>query len=241
MLNAIGLDNIGIEAFAREVWPSLRRFDVPIIANFFGDDEAEFLKAAQMLSEIDGLFALELNLSCPNKPQWGSILASDPITASRLVALIKPYCRYPLIVKLSPNVTDITKVAKACEDSGADALSLINTLLGMAIDLKSRQYTLGSRFGGLSGPAIFPVALRMVYQVSGCVKIPLIGMGGVFSSTDAIAMMMAGASLIGLGTLLLVDPSRIAEIKDGIMGYLKESGLNGLEELRGLLGRSLPV
>lgn len=234
MLNAIGLDNMGVEAFAKEVWPNLAPLDVPVILNFFGDNEAEFIKAAQMISEIDGLFAMELNLSCPNKPQWGSILASDPSTASRLVARLKPYCRYPLIVKLSPNVADITQVAKACEDSGADALSLINTLLGMAIDLKSRSSKLGSRFGGLSGPAIFPVALRMVYQVSGCVRIPLIGIGGVFSSTDALAMMMAGASLVGLGTLLLVDPVRVEEIKEGIGNYLEENGLHGLEGLRGL-------
>jgi dihydroorotate dehydrogenase (NAD+) catalytic subunit len=235
MLNSIGLENVGIEAFAKNTWPHLRGLGVPIIANFFGDDETEFQKAAQMLSDLEGLFAMELNLSCPNKPQWRRILASDPKVASRLVRLIKPLCRYPLIVKLSPNVASISEVAKACEDSGADALSLINTLLGMAIDVDAKSSRLGTRFGGLSGPSIYPIALRMDSEVSRAVRIPIVGMGGVSSPEDAIGMMLAGASLVGVGTLLLVNPFGVEEIKQGMLAYLDRHGLEKVACLQGRL------
>lgn len=235
MLNSIGLENIGIEAFAKNTWPHLKSLEVPMIANFFGDDEVEFQKAAQMLSNLEGLFAMELNLSCPNKPQWGSILASSPKVVSRLVRLIKPLCRYPLIVKLSPNVANISEVAKACEDSGADAVSLINTLLGMAIDVDANRSKLGTNFGGLSGPSIYPVALRMVFEASKAVKLPIIGMGGVNSSKDAIGMILAGASLVGVGTLLLVNPLGVEELKQGMLAYLESHGFDRLTDIKGRL------
>jgi len=233
LLNSIGLENIGIEAFMKAIWPSLRALETPIIVNFFGDDEEEFLLAADMLNELDDILALELNLSCPNKPAWGKILASDPLVTGRLVRLVKRVTRHPLIVKLSPNVTSITDIAKSAEDNGADAISLINTLQGMVIDVERRTSKLGSLFGGLSGPSIRPVALRMVYEVVRVVSVPVIGVGGIMNHEDALSFFIVGAKVVEVGTLLFVNPKGVEEIIQGISIYLARHHMRSIDSLIG--------
>jgi dihydroorotate dehydrogenase (NAD+) catalytic subunit len=233
MLNAIGLQNIGIKKFMQEKLPFLRRFDTSVIVNFFGDSIAEYAGAAELLSSAEGIHGLEMNISCPNKQAGWCIFGTDPKVTREVVGAVRRATHLPLIVKLSPNVTDISLMARVAEDAGADAVSLINTITGMAIDIRTRRPKLANITGGLSGPAIKPVAVRMVYEVFRAVKIPVIGMGGIMTSDDAIEFMIAGARAVAVGTANFVRPRVTLEILDGIMGYMEEQRLEEIGSLTG--------
>jgi dihydroorotate dehydrogenase (NAD+) catalytic subunit len=233
MLNAIGLQNIGIERFVQEKLPFLRRFDTAVIVNFFGDSIAEYVGAVEFLSSAEGVHGLEMNISCPNKQAGWCIFGTDPKVTSEVVTAVRKATHLPLIVKLSPNVTDISLMARVAENAGADAVSLINTISGMAIDIRTRRPKLANITGGLSGPAVKPVAVRMVYEVFKAVKIPVIGMGGIMTADDAIEFMIAGASAVAVGTANFVRPLVTLEILDGIMGYMEEQGLEDIGSLTG--------
>lgn len=233
MLNAIGLQNIGIERFLSEKLPFLRTYDTAVIVNFFGDSIEEFAEAAARLDGVEGIHGLEMNISCPNKQAGWSTFGTDPSVTARVVGAVRSKTRLPLIVKLSPNVTDISLMARVAEEAGADALSVINTLTGMAIDIRTRRPKLANATGGLSGPAIRPVAVRMVYEVYRAVKIPVIGMGGVMTAEDAIEFIIAGASAVAVGTANFVNPMATGEILDGMIRYLEEEGISDLRELIG--------
>ncbi len=233
MLNAIGLQNIGIEHFISEKLPFLRRFDTAVIVNFFGDSVGEYVEAAARLSSVEGIHALEMNISCPNKQAGWCIFGTDPKVTREVVSEVRKATRLPLIVKLSPNVTDISLMARVAEDAGADALSLINTITGMAIDIRTRRPKLANITGGLSGPAIKPVAVRMVHEVFRAVKVPIIGMGGIMNCDDAIEFMIAGASAVAVGTANFVRPGVTVEILDGIIRYMEEQGVEDVGSLTG--------
>ena len=233
MLNAIGLQNIGIERFIREKIPFLKQFNTPVIVNFFGDTREEYILAAEQLSCVDGIHGLEMNISCPNKQAGWSIFGTDPKVTHDVVSSVRKKTDLTLIVKLSPNVTDIALMAKAAEDAGADALSLINTITGMAIDIQTRKPKLANIRGGLSGPAIKPIAVRMVYEVKQAVKIPIIGLGGIMNSDDAIEFIIAGAAAIAVGTANFVNPTATIEILDGITAYMKAHGIEDIGSLTG--------
>jgi dihydroorotate dehydrogenase (NAD+) catalytic subunit len=233
MLNAIGLQNIGIEKFITDKLPFLRKFDTAVIVNFFGDSITEYVGAAERLSSAEGIHGLEMNISCPNKQAGWCIFGTDPKVTREVVGAVRKATDLPLIVKLSPNVTDISLMAKVAEDAGADAVSLINTITGMAIDIRSRRPKLANVTGGLSGPAIKPVAVRMVYEVFGAVKIPVIGMGGIMTAADAIEFMIAGAKAVAVGTANFVNPGVSMEILDGIMRYMDEQRLEDIGSLTG--------
>ncbi len=233
MLNAIGLQNIGIEAFVREKLPFLRQFDTAVIANFFGDSVEEYAAAAERLSSVEGIHGLEMNISCPNKQAGWCIFGTDPRVTFQVVSAVRKATTLPLIVKLSPNVTDITIMARAAEDAGADALSLINTLTGMAIDIRIRKPRLGNVTGGLSGPAIKPVAVKMVYEASRAVGIPVIGMGGIMNGDDAAEFLIAGASAVAVGTASFVRPTAAVEILDGIIAYMEREKIEDIRSLTG--------
>ena len=235
MLNAIGLQNVGIDAFIKEKVPFLRTVNTPAIANFFGNTPEEYAQLAARLDEIPEVAGLEVNISCPNVKQGGIVFGTDPDCASGVVAACRAATKKPLIVKLSPNVTDIVEMAKACEAAGADALSLINTLTGMAIDLEKRRPILANITGGLSGPAIKPVALRMVWQVAKAVKLPLIGIGGIMSATDALEFILAGATAVQIGTASFVNPSAAQQIAADMETWLVEHGVSSIKELIGNL------
>lgn len=233
MLNAIGLQNIGIERFIKEKLPFLKTYDTSVIVNFFGDSVEEYETAAAMLSSQEGIHGLEMNISCPNKQAGWCIFGTDPKVTFEVVSAVRKRTALPLIVKLSPNVTDISVMARAAVEAGADALSLINTITGMAIDIKTRRPRLGNVTGGLSGPAIKPVALRMVYEVYKAVKVPVIGMGGIMSADDAVEFMLAGASGIAVGTANFVNPLASIEILDGIIDYMEKEGIEAISSLTG--------
>lgn len=233
MLNAIGLQNIGIERFIKEKLPFLKTYDTSVIVNFFGDSGEEYETAAAMLSSQEGIHGLEMNISCPNKQAGWCIFGTDPKVTFEVVSAVRKRTALPLIVKLSPNVTDISVMARAAVEAGADALSLINTITGMAIDIKTRRPRLGNVTGGLSGPAIKPVALRMVYEVYKAVKVPVIGMGGIMSADDAVEFMLAGASGIAVGTANFVNPLASIEILDGIIDYMEKEGIEAISSLTG--------
>jgi dihydroorotate dehydrogenase (NAD+) catalytic subunit len=233
MLNSIGLQNIGIENFVKDKLPFLKRFDTCLIVNFFGDSVEEFVEAAVRLSAEEGVHGLEMNISCPNKQAGWCIFGTDPRVTFEVVSAVRKNTGLPLIVKLSPNVTDIALMARTAEEAGADAVSLINTITGMAIDIRTRRPKLGNIIGGLSGPAVKPVAVRMVYEVFKAVKIPVIGMGGVMSAEDAIEFMIAGASAVAVGTANFVRPSATVEILDGIIRYMEEERIEAIGSLTG--------
>ena len=233
MLNSIGLQNVGIENFIEEKLPFLRKFTPPVIANFFGDSIEEFAEAAARLSAADGIHGLEMNISCPNKQAGWCIFGTDPKVTFEVVKRVREATDLTLIVKLSPNVTDITVMAKAAEEAGADALSMINTLTGMAIDIGTRRPKLGNVIGGLSGPAVKPVALRMVWETYKAVKIPIIGMGGIMSAGDAIEFLLAGARAVAVGTANFVNPSVTAEVIEGIGKYMEGNAIEDISELIG--------
>ncbi len=233
MLNAIGLQNIGIERFIKEKLPFLRTYDMAVIANFFGDSVEEYATAAGMLSGQEGIHGLEINISCPNKQAGWCIFGTDPKVTFEVVGAVRKRTSLPLIVKLSPNVTDVSVMARAAVEAGADALSLINTITGMAIDIKTRRPKLANITGGLSGPAVKPVALRMVYEVYKAVKAPVIGMGGIMSAEDALEFMIAGASAVAVGTANFVNPLATIEILDGIIDFMKKEGIKDISSLTG--------
>jgi dihydroorotate dehydrogenase (NAD+) catalytic subunit len=233
MLNCIGLENPGVEVFLKETLPRLKKnYDVPIIVNISGSTVAEYAELARML-DVDGVAAVELNVSCPNVKEGGIVFGTDKKSASDVVRAVKSATKKPVIIKLSPNVTDIADMARAVEDAGADAISMINTLTGMVIDTKSWRPVLGNITGGLSGPAVRPVAVRMVWQVAKAVKIPIIGMGGIMTADDAIQFMLAGASAVAVGTANFVNPSAVQDIADGMKKYLAERGMADINELVG--------
>lgn len=233
MLNSIGLQNIGIERFIKEKMPFLRQFDTKVIVNFFGDSVDEYTEAARILSDVEGIHGLEMNISCPNKEAGWSIFGTDPSTTYKVVNSVRKVTGLPLIVKLSPNVTDISLMAKVAEDAGADAISLINTITAISIDIRTRRPRLGNITGGLSGPAIRPIAVRMVWEAAKAVRIPIIGMGGIMNYEDAIEFILAGATAIAVGTANFVNPLVTIEIIEGITQYLIDNNIKNLRELVG--------
>lgn len=234
MLNSVGLQNPGIEAFLADELPYLKTLGTRIIANIAGATVAEYAYMARML-QGSGVDMVELNISCPNVSEGGAAFSSTPESVSRVVKAVRPQCEQKLIVKLSPNTLDIAENARAAESAGADAISLINTLTGMAIDLERRRPVLANVTGGLSGPAIKPVALRMVWQASKAVKIPVIGMGGIMTGRDALEFIVAGASAVQVGTANLIDPMACLDIIDGIEQYMGYHNISSIEELVGSL------
>jgi dihydroorotate dehydrogenase (NAD+) catalytic subunit len=233
MLNAIGLQNIGARAFVSDKLPQLRSFTTRIIPNVFGYTVDEYMKAIEILEEGDGIDGYELNISCPNVKAGGQSFANDPIQAAEVTRAVKRTTVRPVIVKLSPNVTDIAEVARAVEGAGADALSLINTAVGMSIDIRTRRPRLANITGGLSGPGIKPIALRCLYQASRAVHIPLIGIGGIATLEDALEFMIAGASAIQVGTANFYDPGASMRIIDGLAEYSKSERLENIREIVG--------
>ena len=232
MLNAIGLENPGVDTFLNQTLPRIVNQNFNIIVNISGSTVDEFAQLAQRL-DVEGIAALELNISCPNVKDGGIIFGTDPKAAADVTAAAKRSTSKPIIVKLSPNVTDITTIARAVVDAGADALSLINTLMGMQIDINTWRPTLGNVTGGLSGAAVKPVAVRMVYQVAQAVDVPIIGMGGIQSAEDAVEFFLAGADAVAVGTANFSDPSVTMKIADGLETYLESRSLNNISELVG--------
>jgi dihydroorotate dehydrogenase (NAD+) catalytic subunit len=234
MLNSIGLQNPGVEVFINEEMPFLEKFDTIVIANIAGNTIDDYCLMAEKLSDTT-VDAIELNVSCPNVKRGCAVFGSTPTGIAEVTGSVRKKCKKPLIVKLTPNVTDIREIALAAEESGADAVSLINTLLGMAIDIETRRPVLANNFGGLSGPAVKPIALRMVYEVASTVKIPVIGMGGIMSGTDAVEFMMAGASAIMVGTANFVNPTACIDIINGIKEYCLAHGIVRAADITGTL------
>jgi dihydroorotate dehydrogenase (NAD+) catalytic subunit len=235
MLNSVGLHNIGIEAFLTDKLPRLRRYRTHIVANFFGDAPAEYAAVAERASDAEGIAALEANISCPNVQHGGMLFSGDPRLTFEVVERVRKVTSLPLLVKLSPNVTDIALIARAAEEAGADALSLINTIMGMAIDLETRTPRLPLGFGGLSGPAIKPVALRMVWQVAQAVHIPVIGLGGIMTGEDALEFLVAGATACQVGTASFIDPAACRTIVAEMTRYLQRHHIATVAELCGSL------
>lgn len=234
ILNSIGLQNIGVEALIREKAPLWAVWQVPVIVNIAGETIDEYAYLAAKLEGIPGVSALEVNISCPNVKQGGMQFGTSPTVAAEVTAAVKAAYSLPVIVKLSPNVTDICAIARAVEEAGADAISLINTLSAMAIDIKKREPKLGNIIGGLSGPAIKPVALSMVYQVCSCVKVPVIGCGGIMTAEDALEFIMAGALAVQVGTANLVEPAAVLDIISGLEKYLYANGISRISDLCGV-------
>ena len=235
MLNAIGLQNVGIEAFIKEKTPFLRSLNTPAIVNFFGGTVEEYAELASRLDEIPEVAALEVNISCPNVKQGGIMFGTSPECAAQVISACRAAASKPLIAKLSPNVTDITTMARSCVNAGADALSLINTLTGMAVDLKRRRPTLANITGGLSGPAIKPVALRMVWQVARAVDVPIIGIGGIMNAADALEFLLVGATAVQVGTANFVNPSAAQDIACGMEAWLAENNVARVTDIIGAL------
>ena len=235
MLNAIGLQNIGVEAFIRDKLPFLKNFDTPVIANFFGDSIDEYVQCAEALDGAEGVHGLEMNISCPNKQEGWIVFGTDPATMQKVVSAVRKVVKLPLIVKLSPNVTNIGLMAKVAENAGADAVSLINTITGMVVDIRKRRPVLANNTGGLSGPAIRPVAVKMVWEVFNAVKIPIIGMGGIMTAHDALQFIIAGARAVAVGTANFVNPTAATEIIEGLAAFMAEEGIKDINELAGSL------
>lgn len=235
MLNCVGLENPGIDYFENVIVKNIKASGIesPIIVNINGKVIEEYVEIAKRVEKIPEVDMIELNISCPNVKDGGMAFGAKPEVAGAVTKAVRAVTTKPLIVKLSPNVTDIVHIAKVVEENGADAVSLINTLLGMAIDIKRRKPVLGNTFGGFSGPAVKPVALRMVYQVSQSVKIPVVGMGGISSTEDAIEFMMAGATMVSLGTGLFTNPVLPVEIRDGMIKFCEENNLENIQEIVG--------
>lgn len=235
MLNAVGLQNEGVDYFLKEKAPRFKELNTPVIANLSASCAEDFLKLTEKINETDTVCALEINVSCPNLSKGGMSYGKDPKAVYSLVSEIKKISKFPIITKLTPNVTDITEIARAAEDAGSDNLCLINTLLGMAIDINTRKPVLANKTGGLSGPAIKPVALAMVWQVCNAVKIPVIGMGGVMDANDALEFLIAGASAVGIGTVNFIDPKAPEKIIAGIKEYMENNNYTSISQIKGSL------
>lgn len=232
MLNAVGLQNPGIELFCKRDIPFLKQYDTKIIVNVCGHSTEEYVEVVKRLAN-EPVDLLEINISCPNVKEGGIAFGQDPKAVEAITREMKKYAKQPIIMKLSPNVTDITEMARAAEAGGADAVSLINTITGMKIDVNRRKFVLANKTGGMSGPAIHPVAVRMVYQTAQAVNIPIIGMGGIMTAEDAIEMILAGATAISVGTANFVNPGVTMGIVDGIEEYMKKYHVNDIKELIG--------
>lgn len=234
MLNAVGLQNPGIELFCKRDIPFLKQYDTKIIVNVCGHSTEEYVEVVKRLAD-EPVDMLEINISCPNVKEGGIAFGQDPKAVEAITREMKKYAKQPIIMKLSPNVTDITEMARAAEAGGADAVSLINTITGMKIDVNRRKFVLANKTGGMSGPAIHPVAVRMVYQTAQAIKIPIIGMGGIMTAEDAIEMILAGATAISVGTANFVNPKTTMEIVDGIKKYMEKYHVNDIKELVGVV------
>jgi dihydroorotate dehydrogenase (NAD+) catalytic subunit len=233
MLNSIGLENVGVDAFIRDKMPFLRNAGCSVMVNVFGFAEDEYIEVVEKLNGCDGIAAYELNISCPNTKHGGMVFGTDPELTRNLTKVLKSRSRRPLFVKLSPNVTDIAEMARAAEDGGADALTVANTYLAMAIDTETFKPRIGNITGGLSGPAIRPITLRMVYQCAKVVKIPVIGLGGIFTAVDAVEYFLAGAQAVQIGTANFQDPKAPLHVLDGLARFLQKRGMSSVRELVG--------
>ncbi len=235
MLNAIGLENVGIEAFAKEKLPFLKELSAPVFTNIYGKSISDYALLAARIDELDEVAGIEVNISCPNVKAGGIAFGVVPETAAEVVGAVRKKTSKPLMVKLSPNVTDITQIARAVEGAGADSLSLVNTITGMSIDIETRRPKLANITGGLSGPAIKPVALRMVWQVAQSVEIPVIGVGGIVCAEDALEFLIAGAVAVQVGTANFVNPHATIDIIEGIEGFLIERKISSIRDIIGTL------
>ena len=235
MLNAVGLQNKGVDYFCKHIYPTISGYDTAMIVNVSGSQVEDYIETAEKINALDRIPAIELNISCPNVKEGGMAFGVTCAGAASVVRAVRAVYDKTLIVKLSPNVTDITEIARAVEAEGADSISMINTLLGMAIDAEKRRPVLSTITGGLSGPAVKPIALRMVWQTAQAVKVPIIGMGGIASATDAIEFLLAGASAVEVGTYNFVDPSVTTQIVDGIEDYMHRHGFTDIQDLIGAL------
>lgn len=235
MLNAVGLQNKGVDYFCEHIYPKIRGYETAMIVNVSGSQVEDYIETAEKINALEDIPAIELNISCPNVKEGGMAFGVTCAGASSVVRAVRAIYDKTLIVKLSPNVTDITEIARAVEAEGADSISMINTLLGMAIDAEKRRPILSTITGGLSGPAVKPIALRMVWQTSQAVKVPIIGMGGISSATDAIEFLLAGASAVEVGTYNFVDPAVTTQIVDGIEDYMLRHGITDIQDLIGAL------
>ena len=232
MLNAVGLQNPGIDVFCERDIPFLKDYDTKIIVNVCGKSTKDYLEVVERLAD-EPIDMMEINISCPNVKEGGIAFGQDPKLVEQITSVIKKIAKQPVIMKLSPNVTDITEMARAAEAGGADCLSLINTLTGMKIDIDRRTFVLANKTGGMSGPAIHPIAVRMVYQTAQAVKLPLIGMGGIATAEDAIEMILAGATAVSVGTANFVDPCTTIKVVEGIERYMRKYGVKDINELVG--------
>lgn len=235
MLNAVGLQNKGVDYFCEHIYPAISGYDTAMIVNVSGSQVEDYIETAEKINALERIPAIELNISCPNVKEGGMAFGVTCAGAASVVRAVRAVYDKTLIVKLSPNVTDITEIARAVEAEGADSISMINTLLGMAIDAEKRRPVLSTITGGLSGPAVKPIALRMVWQTAQAVKVPIIGMGGISSAKDAIEFLLAGASAVEVGTYNFVDPSVTTQIVDGIEDYMRRHGFTDIQELIGAL------
>jgi len=233
MLNAIGLENVGIDRFIKEKLPAMRAFNTKVFINIYGKTVEEYAAIAERSEGVEGIHGIEVNISCPNVSAGGLAFGVDPVAAADVVKAVKARTTLPVMVKLSPNVTDITEIARSVEGEGADSVSLINTLTGMGIDIHTRKPLLANVVGGLSGPAVKPVAIRMVYQVAKAVKIPVIGMGGIMTAEDAVEFLIAGATAVQVGTANFVYPDAAERIVDGIEAFMTEKGISDVNDLIG--------
>ena len=235
MLNAVGLQNKGVDYFCEHIYPTISGYDTAMIVNVSGSQVEDYIETAEKINALERIPAIELNISCPNVKEGGMAFGVTCAGAASVVRAVRAVYDKTLIVKLSPNVTDITEIARAVEAEGADSISMINTLLGMAIDVEKRRPVLSTITGGLSGPAVKPIALRMVWQTAQAVKVPIIGMGGIASATDAVEFLLAGASAVEVGTYNFVDPSVTTQIVDGIEDYMHRHGFTDIQDLIGAL------
>jgi len=235
MLNAIGLENVGLEAFIEKKMPFLRKVATPTLANIYGKSIEEYAELAARLDDVDGMAGVEINISCPNVKAGGIVFGTDPVAAYNVTKAVRGRTRLPVMVKLSPNVTDVTELARGVEDAGADSVSLINTITGMAIDVETRRSKLANITGGLSGPAIKPVALRMVWQVAQAIKLPVIGIGGIMTATDALEFLIAGATAVQVGTANFINPKVTTDIIDGIEEFMNQKGIPDIHDIIGTL------
>ena len=232
MLNAVGLQNPGIDLFIKRDIPFLKKYDTKIIVNVCGKTESDYIEVVERLAD-EPVDMLEINISCPNVKEGGIAFGQDPKAVEKITAAVKKVAKQPVIMKLSPNVTDITQTAKAAVAGGADVLSLINTLTGMKIDINKRAFVLANKTGGMSGPAVKPIAVRMVYQVANAVDVPIIGMGGISNASDAIEFIMAGATAVSVGTANFINPYTTIEVVDGIRKFMEDNNIKSLDEIRG--------